>query len=108
MTSVINYTVDMGNNVTFQCVATGIPAPSITWFRSGTQLTGPRVEVDDHSEVTVANIEGEAVMQISHNLTLSMTEDDDSGTYECRASNGAMPGEDAETFELIVQSKFLP
>ena len=28
-----NYRVREGDPVTFQCVATGYPAPNITWFR---------------------------------------------------------------------------
>ena len=104
--SQMNYTVNMGDVVTFQCVATGIPAPSITWFRNGTELSNSRVTLGDLSEATsVADNAGEMIFQTSRVLALSMTEDDDSGSYECRASNSATNGSDTETFELIVQSK---
>ena len=34
-----------------------------------------------------------------------MSEDEDSGSYECRSSNDATPGGVRESFELVVQSK---
>ena len=101
-----SYTVNMGDVVTFQCVATGIQAPSITWFRNGTELSNSRVTLGDPSEGTTTNGDGEIILQTTRTLNLSMTEDGDSGSYECRASNNATPGEDSESLELIVQSKF--
>ena len=104
--SQMNYTVNMGDVVTFQCVATGIPAPSITWFRNGTELSNSRVTFGDLSEaISVVDNAGKIIFQTSRMLTLTMTEDDDSGSYECRASNNATNGSDTEPFELIVQSK---
>ena len=108
VTSVMNYTVNMTDTVTFQCVATGIPAPSITWFRNGTELsnTDPRVTLNNPSDpVTVLDGAGDNILQVTRTLSLSMSEDVDSGSYECRASNDATPGEDRESFELVVQSK---
>ena len=108
--SQMNYTVNMGDVVTFQCVATGIPAPSISWFRNGIELSSAadsRVTLGDLSEATsVADNAGEMIHETSRMLALSMTEDDDSGSYECRVSNNATNGEDTESFELIVQSKY--
>ena len=106
--SLMNYTVNMGDVVTFQCVATGIPAPSITWFRNGMELSSAadsRVTLGDLSEVT--SVADNAILETSRMLALSMTEDSDSGRYECRASNNATNGEDTESFELIVQSKYI-
>ena len=104
----MNYTVNVGEAVTFECVATGIPPPFITWYRNGTELdsTDTRVTFNEPSgAVTVMNGEGEMIFEITRNLTLGMTEDGDSGIYECRTSNEATPGEDSMEFELIVQSK---
>ena len=107
--SQMNYTVNMTETAIFECVATGIPAPSITWFRNGTELcnrTDPRVTLyDPLPPVTVLDNKGEMVLQVTRTLSLSMSEDGDSGSYECRASNDATPGEDRESFELVVQSK---
>ena len=105
--SQMNYTVNLGDAVTFQCVATGIPAPSITWFRNGAELINSRVTLGDLSESTTTDGDGEMILQTARTLNLSMTEDGDSGSYECRASNDATPGEISESFEVIVQSKYL-
>ena len=103
--SQMNYIVNMGDVVTFQCVTTGIPAPSITWFRNGTELSNSRVTLGDPSESTTTNGDGEIILQTTRTLNLSMTEGGNSGRYECRASNDATPGEDSESLDLIVQSE---
>ena len=103
--SQMNYTVNMGEVVTFQCVATGIPAPSITWFRNGTELSNSRVTISNLSESSAMDSDGEMILQTTRTLNFTMTEDGDSGSYECRASNDATPGEDSEPFEVIVQSR---
>ena len=105
--SQMNYTANMGDMVTFQCVTTGIPAPSITWFRIGMELSNSRVTLGDLSETTTTDGDGEMILQTTRTLNLSMTEDGDSGRYECRASNEATPGNDSESLELIVQSESL-
>ncbi len=107
--SQMNYTVNMTDTVRFECVATGIPAPSITWFRSGEELnstTDPRVTFDDPSTpVSVGDGDGEMIYEVTHAVSISMSADEDSGMYECRASNDATPGNDTMEFELIVQSE---
>ena len=105
--SQMNYTVDMGDVVTFQCVATGIPAPSTTWFRNGMELNSSRVTFGNLSESTAMDGGGEIILQSTRTLNLSMTQDNDSGSYECRASNDATNGEISESFEVIVQSELL-
>ena len=104
VTNVMNYTVNLGDIATFQCVATGIPAPTITWFRGGVELNAsdPRVTFNAPSNSTNA----EMVYQVARTLTLDMTEDNDSDTYQCRATNAAMPGMDTMNFTLIVQSEY--
>ena len=92
-------------NVTFICVATGVPPPSITWFRNGTELnstTDPRVILGQHSNPVS---DEEMVYTVNRSLTLGISEDGDSGSYECLASNDAMPAEGNKEFELVVQGK---
>lgn len=103
-----NYTVNMGEEITFYCVASGIPPPSITWYRNGTELNGASVIINDTSDpTTVMDDNGEIITYyINRTLTLRMSEEGDSGSYECSASNEAIPGYDSMAFELIVQSKF--
>ena len=107
--SQINYTVNEGNTANFSCTATGIPAPSITWLRNGTELnpSDPRVTFNDlSSPVIVMNNEGEMVYSVTRTFMLSRSRDEDSGIYICTASNEATPGMDIMQFELIVQSEY--
>ena len=69
------------------------------------ELSGPRVDVNPPIVISVLDGMGETVLQSTRNLTLGMSEDDDSGGYKCRASNDATPGMDTEPFQLIVQSE---
>ena len=100
----------MGDEVTFYCMVSGIPPPSITWYRNGTVLNDTRVVINDPSDsTTILNDDGEIITYyVNRTLTLRMSEDRDSGSYECSASNEATPatGDDSMAFELIVQSRF--
>lgn len=105
-----NYTVNIQDNITFECVAMGIPPPlTITWYRNGTELnntTDLRVTSSEPSDsMVVMDSNGELVFAVSRTLTIAISEDNDSGYYECRASNEAIPGEGSTEFELTVQSK---
>ena len=99
--------------VTFLCNATGIPPPTIQWYRDQTLLSGTigsdfsgtelnsRVVVDDPN---VQSSLGE-VSTVSRSLTVMNAMDGDTGTYRCEATNEAMNGTDMEEFELFVQGK---
>ena len=103
----LNYTVNMGDPVTFQCVATGIPAPSITWFRNGIELNSTDTCVMfNPPDISSALYGLDIAYETTRTLTFNMSEDGDSGGYECRASNDAMPGNDSREFQLIVQSEW--
>ena len=103
-----NYTVNEGNSVTFECIATGIPAPEITWRRNGMAFNS------SDSRVTIGNMpntmevmrdsDNETVFEVTQTLTLNTTMDSDSGMYECVAMSDV--GEDSGFFELIVQSEY--
>ena len=98
------YTVNETETVTFQCSATGIPGPSISWSRNGVELSGPRVMFGDSIPTNISRgSDGEYVWLVNRTIQLANTRDDDSGTYTCNATNSA--GDDYEPFELIVQSK---
>ena len=103
-----SYTVNIDDSVTFQCVATGIPPPTITWYRNGTELnsSNSRVTFGTHYVSTELDIDEEIAYSVNRTLTLWMSKDEDSGMYECKARNEAILGEDSVEFELIVQSKF--
>ena len=101
----MSYTVDEGNSVIFECTVTGIPAPEITWLRNGVELNStsdPRIIYGAASNpVAVSRDDGETVLEVTRNLTLANTVDEDSGSYVCTASN--MAGKCNDTFEVIIQ-----
>lgn len=102
------YTVITGDAVTFQCIALGIPPPSIAWYRNGTEInnnTDPRVTLNDPTTFLNAT---EIIYTVSRTLTLEESGYDDSGSYECRASSDTTPGEDSLDFILIVHGKTTP
>ena len=106
------YVVNETFAVTFMCNATGIPPPTIQWYRDQTLLSGTmgsdfsgtdlnsRVVVD---EPTIESSLGEEVSTVSRSLTVMNAMDGDTGTYRCEATNEAMGGMDMENFELFVQ-----
>ena len=85
-----------------QCSSTGIPTPSISWYRNGTALTprsDPRVTVGSPSQQLLSPV----LYQVTQTLTITNTADTDSGNYSCVGSNTA--GTDTALFTLVVQSK---
>ena len=102
----MNYTVNERDTVTFECSATGIPTPTITWLGNGMELnnmTDSRVTVGDPKETDSERGDGETVSIVTRTLSLINTTDGDSGMYTCMATNDADPNNDTEEFELIVQ-----
>ena len=99
-------TVNETDSVTFICVVAGIPAPSISFYQSGTlldQSTDQRITLSDNSEPQDFQTAIGTVFRLSRNLTISNTTDDDSGTYSCVASNAA--ANVTRDFDLVVQGE---
>lgn len=97
------YVVDVGDPVTFICNATGIPPPSIQWYRRGQQLD---VSMDSRlvisSQVITAPLRSLAT--VGRTLTVSSVMANDTDTsYSCNASNEAGVGMASAKFELIVE-----
>ena len=70
-----------GDDVEFRCNASGIPTPSITWGRLGSNL--PDDAQDQNGLLTIAFVRPE-----------------DAGTYVCKAANSE--GEDSFNIQLVV------
>ena len=101
-----NYTVNETETVVFECSATGIPAPIITWFRNGMELNSGRFMPQMPTTMSYNRTsDGETVVRVIRTLVLMNTEDSDSGTYICNATNSV--GSDDGQFECIVQSEFI-
>ena len=103
-----NYTVNQFEEVTFECRATGIPAPYINWYRNGDLLNeafDSRISLSDPvvTQPTTSN----DVYEVYRNLTFNYTRDDDTDTYTCVASNGnARIPNVTQDFELFVRGIF--
>ena len=106
----MNYTVNEADTVTFECSATGIPSPTITWLRNGMELnnmTNSHVTVGDPIEMDFTrDNDGETVSTVTRTLNLVNTTDGDSGMYTCMASNDANPNNDTEVLELVVKGLY--
>lgn len=97
------YTVNENSLVLFQCSATGVPMPSITWYRNGAILLN---ETD--SRILISSTSGQLpsdIYKVTANLTLSNVKRNDSDYYFCTATNVA--GNDTEQFKLIVNCESL-
>ena len=88
--------------ITFQCNVTGIPAPSITWYKNEEILSpnsGSCITLDLPSQQLLSS----GLNQVTQTLTISSTRDEDSGDYSCVCTN--VVGMDTAKFELTVRSK---
>ena len=105
----MNYTVDEGNSLTFECTATGFPAPEITWLRDGVELNStsdPRIKFGIACDpMDVSRDDNKTVVEVTRNLNLTDIVDEDSGSYVCVATNIA--GSRNDTFEVIVQGIYV-
>ena len=68
-----NKTVNEGNNVTFQCRATGNPSPTLSWTKDGSTI-------NQNSNNTVLSQDNET-------LTITNVKRGDAGKYVCNAKN---------------------
>ena len=87
--------VDAGNDITFTCVACGVPNPSISWNRGDTPLS-------NGSQATIYEelVTEDGVTFVHSFLQLRSVEETDAGQYSCFANNTL--GNDTAFFELAV------
>ena len=104
MISSTSYVTIEPTAVTFNCTATGIPLPFISWFRDedGTQINlalDSRVTINMTSTQNLTSLIFEEVQS----LTLFNTTGSDRGNYSCQAVNDG--GQSTDSFQLIVQGE---
>ena len=86
------YTVIVDNPVLMPCEVTGIPAPEVTWLTSGHDVT-------DVKDPATFHVLANGALRIDHVTT------EDSGMYECVATNVA--GNASMAVTLNVQGVYL-
>ena len=100
------YTVNSSDPVTFQCTASGITPPLITFYDSYGPLSSdvdPRVIISDPITGSMT-IGQQTVSTTSRNLIINSTRDKDSGNYTCVAFNNiGATFYSNQTFRLFVQ-----
>jgi len=90
-----------GDTTIITCEAVGYPPPTIVWSRTSGTLSD-RVLVSDSVSVSVGN--GNA-SRVSVNLTLTNASKEDTGLYECSASNSV--GSDNRNTSVTVQCELI-
>ena len=109
ITFIQNYTVNRFQSAIFECRATGIPAPSIDWYRNGDLLNeafDSRISLSEPMMTEPAT--SNDVYEVVRTLTFNSTRDNDTDTYTCVAGNGnvRMPNV-TQDFELFVRGILL-
>ena len=89
-----------GDNTTITCEALGYPPPTIVWSKTNGTLSD-KVLVSDSDSVPTGNGN---VSRVSVNLTLTNANREETGLYQCTASNSN--GNDIRTAMITVQCKF--
>ena len=84
----ITYYMLLGSDKTFNCKATGVPTPAITWFKDGVQVSdGERISVDANGALSFKGVTKE-----------------ENGVYKCRAENLATTVENSATISVFCKT----
>ena len=96
------YTVNETDAATFECIATGIPSPTLNWLMEGDRLNATE-------SVIIANASSQLItsvlFQVTQNVIILNATSADAGMYSCRAENAV--GNNMATFELRVRCECL-
>lgn len=85
---------------TFQCQSSGIPSPTINWYRNGAVLSS---STDSRISLGVPNqqLQITGVYKVIRNITINSTEIFDAGFYSCVGEN--IYGNSSSVFNVTVQ-----
>ena len=96
-------TISEGAFGAVMCTATGVPAPTISWFIDGVLLS------DDNVTFVITSFEAQSITMLTVTSTLnvtSVTRDSAFATITCTASNG-VGANSSDSTQLIVLCKLL-
>ena len=83
------------DQVMFECTASSVPSPSISWYKDGSLLDS------NVSNITTTIVSNRTVTSVLYFSDLRVT---DAGLYSCNASD-SVGGTDTREFTLTIQSK---
>ena len=103
--SFAGYVVNVTDPVAFECIASGIPPPTIQWYRDG-MLLSSRVMLSEPSQTLVSAPMGTGMIyQVERTLTFT-TASNNTDTYTCEASNiNEVQPTVTQNFTLFVQGE---
>ena len=105
--SFTGYIVNVTDPVTFVCTATGIPPPTIQWFRDGVLLSSGVVLNEPSQTMVPATMGTGMIYQVERTVTFN-TAASDTDTYTCEASNmNVVHPTTAQNFTLFVQGRLV-
>ena len=103
--SFAGYAVNVTDPMIFECIATGIPPPTIQWSRDGVLLSSRVMLSEPFQTLVPAPMGTRMIYQVERTLTFNTTANH-TGTYTCEASNINMVQPTvAQNFTLFVQGK---
>ena len=103
--SFAGYVVNVTDPVTFECIATGIPPPTIQWFRDGVLLSSG-VMLSEPSQTMVSAPMGTGMIYQVERTLVFTTAANDTGTYTCEASNiNEVQPTATQNYTIFVQSE---
>ena len=99
------YIVNVTDPVTFVCTATGIPPPTIQWFRDSVLLSSGVMLSEPSQTMVPAPMGTGMIYQVERTLTFNTTASD-TDTYTCEASNiNVEQPTTTQNFTLFVQGR---
>lgn len=88
------------DDIVLNCTASGLPAPTIEWYRGTRLLTGAEARTTITPEATVMDADGRYI--IDSTLMISPSDRDDSDTYSCVATNTVLGTTRTDTVDFNV------
>ena len=103
--SFTGYVVNVTDPVIFECTATGIPPPTIHWFRDGVLLRSGVMLSEPSQTMVPAPMDTGMIYQVNRTLTF-VSAASDTDTYTCEVSNiNEVQPTTTQNFTLFVQGR---